>query len=98
MKDLLRELNLGSSVAEHDQALAQYFVETATFRKLVEGHVDVVAGDKGTGKTALFLILKERHRNYGELSDVEVLAAFNPAGTPVFQRLLETQELRRIST
>jgi hypothetical protein len=31
--------------------------------------------------------------SYAELAKVEVLAAFNPAGAPVFQRLLETDEL-----
>lgn len=93
VKNLLRDLDLGSSVAEHDAALQQYFVETSTFRSLVEGRADVIAGDKGTGKTALYRILKERYTQYPELSKVEVVAAFNPAGAPVFQRLLETDHL-----
>jgi hypothetical protein len=93
VKDLLRDLNLGSSVAEHDAALERYFVETATFRSLIEDRADVIAGDKGTGKTALYRQLRERYTSYDELAKVEVLAAFNPAGAPVFQRLLETEEL-----
>lgn len=48
VKRLLAQLDLGSSVAEHDQALERYFVETATFRQLIEDKGDVVAGDKGT--------------------------------------------------
>ena len=93
VKDVLTLMDLGSSVAEHDELLGRYFIETATFRSVIEGRVDVVAGDKGTGKTALFRILKERYTEYDELRDVEVVAAFNPVGTPVFQRLLETDEL-----
>lgn len=93
VKEALTALDLGSSVAEHDELLRRYFVETETFRRLVEDKVDVVAGDKGTGKTALFRILRERYAEFPELADVEVVAAFNPVGAPVFQRLLETDEL-----
>ncbi len=90
-KDILRELELGSSVAEHDEALEDYFVETDTFRGLVGGRHDTVAGDKGTGKTALYRILQKRYPTL--LRDVEVLAGFNPAGAPVFQRLTEGEPL-----
>ena len=93
VKKVLLVLDLGSSVAEHDELLQQHFVETSTFRQVLQGKVDVVAGDKGTGKTAIFRILKERYTAYQELSDVEVIPAFNPAGTPIFQRLLETETL-----
>jgi hypothetical protein len=89
LKDILQKLSIGSSVAEHDQALERYFVETATFQALVKGEVDIVAGDKGTGKTALYRILQDRYTQLPELRDVEVLAAFNPAGNPVFQKLAE---------
>lgn len=92
-KEILHSLDLGSSVAEHDELLQQHFVETGTFRKLISDKVDIIAGDKGTGKTAIFRILKERYATYPELSDVEIVAAFNPAGTPVFQRLIETDIL-----
>lgn len=87
LKDILRQLELGSSVAEHDEALEDYFIETEVFRALVEDRRDTIAGDKGTGKTALYRILQKRYPSL--LADVEVLAGFNPAGAPVFQRLAE---------
>lgn len=93
VKKVLNLLDLGSAVAEHDQLLKQHFVETSVFKKVVEDRVDVVAGDKDTGKTAIFLILSERYTSYPALDDVEVVPAFNPAGTPIFQRLLETETL-----
>jgi hypothetical protein len=93
VKNVLQALDLGSAVAEHDHLLKQHFVATSVFRKVVEDRVDVVAGDKGTGKTAIFLILSDSYTSYPELSDLEVVAAFNPAGTPIFQRLLETDTL-----
>lgn len=87
--EVLRSINLGNSVAEFDDALERYFVETDTFRRVVEDRVDIIAGDKGTGKTALFRILHRRYPVIAELRNVEVIPAFNLAGSPVFQRLNE---------
>ena len=42
---LLRDLDLGSSVAEFDNDLKSYFVETQTFRAVVSGAKDIIAGD-----------------------------------------------------
>lgn len=93
VKTALQELDLGSSVAEYDEALERYFVETQTFHAFLSGNYDVVAGDKGTGKTALYRIVKEHSSQFAELSGIEILPAFNPAGAPVFQRLLESEPL-----
>lgn len=93
VKAVLSELDPGSSVAEHDLALQRYFVETQTFRALLSGKYDVVAGDKGTGKTALYRILKEQASEFAELAGIEIVPAFNPAGTPIFQRLAESETL-----
>lgn len=89
----MEKIELGSSVAEFDQALERYFVETQTFRKLISDQGDIVAGDKGTGKTALYRILKDRYASIPELAKVEVLPAFNPAGNPVFQHLADAPVL-----
>jgi hypothetical protein len=89
MKDVLRALDLGNSVAEFDESLEKYFVENEAFRALVDGKADIVAGDKGTGKTALYRILQRRHGSLKELKGVEILAGFNVAGSPIFQRLVK---------
>lgn len=89
MRELLQQLDLGKSVAEFDDALERYFVETEPFRALIEGRADVIAGDKGTGKTAMFRILRKRYAQISELSSVEVVTGFNPSGNPVFQRLAQ---------
>jgi hypothetical protein len=91
--DLLKMLNLGNSVAEFDEGLERYFVETAPFSALVQGRADIVAGDKGTGKTALYKILRRRYGLQPNLKDTEVLAGFNPSGNPVFQRLTQQEVL-----
>jgi hypothetical protein len=93
VKEILQKLDLGNSVAEFDAALERYFVETSTFRSLINDEGDIVAGDKGTGKTAMFRILKKRYAALPELESVELVEAFNPSGNPVFQRLTETEPL-----
>jgi hypothetical protein len=89
IKEALDKLDVGNSVAEFDTALEDYFVETNTFRRLTEDRGDIIAGDKGTGKTALYQILRKRYRGIRCLDRVEVLSGFNPTGNPVFQRLTE---------
>lgn len=91
VQDILRLLDPGSSVAEYDEALEDHFVETDVFRALVADRADIVAGDKGTGKTALYRMLQQRYPHL--LAKVDVLAGFNPAGTPIFQRLAEGEPL-----
>lgn len=86
-KSLLKMLSLGASVAEFDDDLDKYFVETDTFSTVVSDGGDIISGDKGTGKTAIYRILKQNYRSYSELDHVEIVDAFNPQGDPVFQRL-----------
>lgn len=93
MKDILQALDLGNSVAEFDDSLQKYFVENAAFQALVNGKVDIIAGDKGTGKTALYKILQKRYGSLSELKNVEIVAGFNPAGSPIFQRLVREEVL-----
>lgn len=86
-KELAKMISLGASVAEFDQDLEKYFVETDTFATVISNGGDIISGDKGTGKTAIYRILKKNYRNYPELDSVEIVDAFNPQGDPVFQRL-----------
>ena len=70
--DIVRKLDLGNSVAEFDKELEKYFVETEPFRALIEDRADIIAGDKGTGKTALYSILRKRYGSIAQLKGVEV--------------------------
>ena len=93
VKELLKDLELGNSVAEFDDQLESYFVETQPFRELVRDRKDIVAGDKGTGKTAIFKVLHKRYHLIPELKNVIVLPAFNTIGNPIFQQLTESGPL-----
>ncbi|MGC2548457.1 MAG: hypothetical protein WA426_21640, partial [Silvibacterium sp.] len=52
----------------------------------------IIAGDKGTGKTALYRILKKRSRELNELRTTHVVTAFNLTGNPMFQELIRVPE------
>lgn len=53
---VLRNLDLGASVAEQDELLEQARVETSVFSDLLLDRVDLVPGTKGSGKSALYRI------------------------------------------
>lgn len=93
VKEILRSLDIGNSVAEFDQSLEKYFVENEAFVSLIQDRADIIAGDKGTGKTAVYRMLQNRYGSIKELKGVEVLAGFNPTGSPVFQKLVQQEQL-----
>ena len=96
VRDALQSLYLGKSVAEFDDALERYFIETNAFRELVQDKCDIIAGDKGTGKTAIYRILQKKYTSIPELKKIEVIAAFNPSGSPIFQQLVSHSMLSEI--
>jgi ABC-type phosphate/phosphonate transport system ATPase subunit len=59
--DLLKRLDLGSSVAEFDQMIDRHFVKTNVFQDLIEDKVDIVVGDKGAGKTTIYRYLQKQY-------------------------------------
>jgi hypothetical protein len=62
-KTFLERLTIGASSAENEfQELGYYYLETDEFRRALRGEVRVVAGRKGSGKTALFAQLRDKLR------------------------------------
>lgn len=90
--DILRGMSIGSSVAEFDTNLSQYFVQTHNFTTIINNERDIISGDKGSGKSAIFKTIYENKIKYKELNDIEVLPAFNISGSPVFQKLISKPE------
>jgi hypothetical protein len=57
--EILKGMSFGNPVAEEEQeALANYFVETNTWDEIFDGKVDVVYGPKGSGKSAIYLLIQ----------------------------------------
>jgi hypothetical protein len=86
-QSVLKTLNFGSRTAEDEQqGLADYFVETDQWGKLLAGEVDIVYGAKGSGKSALFFLLKAKEATFAG-QGVSLIAGENPRGATVFQEL-----------
>lgn len=86
--DLLKHVSFGNQVAEDESdALSSYFVQTTSWRKILNGDVDVIYGPKGSGKSAIYLLIQEQE---GELFDngVLLISAENPRGEPAFQGIV----------
>lgn len=86
--DLLKKLSFGTQVAEDEVAsLQEYFVRTDQWNRIANGDIDIIRGEKGAGKSALYLLL---NKNKDQLFDRNVLlvSAENPRGTTVFKDLI----------
>jgi GTPase SAR1 family protein len=51
---ILRDLKFGAEEAERDRLLHDNFIELRGFTSLVNGEKNIVIGDRGTGKSAIF--------------------------------------------
>lgn len=59
-KSFLARMSLGASAAENEIAdLWEYYIETDDYRRAQRGEVQVILGRKGSGKTALFVQLRD---------------------------------------
>jgi hypothetical protein len=87
-KDVLAATTFGRRIAEEEaDDLVAYFVETEQWRKVISGEVDVVYGPKGSGKSALYSLLRQRR---DELRSRGIIPAAGEKvrGTPVFEDLV----------
>ena len=85
---LLKKVSFGARVAEEEtNELGNYFVETDQWERIFNGEIDVVKGDKGAGKSAIYSLLSTKS---DDLFDKRILliTAEEPRGTPVFKELV----------
>jgi hypothetical protein len=60
---LLQSLSIGDPTAENEMTtLWKYFLRTDQYERAVRGEVNLVVGRKGSGKTALFIRLRDKIR------------------------------------
>lgn len=85
--DILKNMNIGNGVTEQEaEHIQQFFVETDQWRRILKGEYDIIFGQKGSGKSALFSFLNEKEY---EMIDqgIIVLTASNVRGDNVFSKL-----------
>ena len=87
-QEVLAELNFGQRIAEDEaDTLSEYFVETDQWRKLLSGEADIVYGPKGSGKSALYSLLRTKIDDL-RTKRIVLFAGEVVRGTPVFQDLV----------
>ncbi|MEW8023093.1 MAG: hypothetical protein AB2803_05280 [Candidatus Thiodiazotropha sp.] len=63
-KTLLQKLDLGASSAENEmRTLHNYYLNTDQFLRSLRGEVHLVIGRKGSGKSAVFLQIRDKERS-----------------------------------
>ena len=86
--DLLKEMSFGSQIAEDEvTALAGYFVETNQWRKIANGEIDIIRGEKRAGKSAIYALLTTRADDFFDRG-ILLVAAENPRGATVLEVVL----------
>lgn len=71
----LRKLELGAPAAERDInfGLNEYFIESDTYKRVVEGTTNVLIGNRGSGKSAIFKVFAAREgRKIGGIRIIEI--------------------------
>lgn len=63
----LKKLSFGAPAAERDiaQGLAEYFVDSGAYSRLINRQKTIVIGNRGAGKSALFKVLGDRSKKAG---------------------------------
>lgn len=85
---ILRQVTFGSQVAEEEvRNLQDYFVQTDQWDKIFRGDVDIIRGEKGSGKSAIYLLLGKNKEDLFDRGIVTVNGE-NPRGTTVFKDLV----------
>ena len=85
---ILRETTLGERIAEEERdELARYFVQTDYWRKIFAGKADIVYGNKGTGKSAIYLLILAHEDGLFDRG-ILLISGENVRGTPVFHELV----------
>lgn len=98
--EVLKGLSFGKQVAEDESNdLSAYFVQTDSWHRIYDGKIDIIYGAKGSGKSAIYLLILNC---MDDLFDRRVLlvAAENVRGAPVFKDIVvnpPTSELEFIN-
>ncbi len=89
--EILKKISFGARVAEEETTeLSKYFVETDQWNRMINGEIDIVRGDKGAGKSAIYSLLVTKTDDLFDRS-ILLITAEKPRGTTVFKDLEDSR-------
>lgn len=88
-REVLENLELGNGIAEYDDNLRDYFIDTVYVNDFVKNKFDIILGEKGSGKSGMMLGVYKNVGNYKELEDVQLVIASTITGDPDFKRAFD---------
>ena len=68
-------LDFGSGAADHERSLSNYFYRNQAFERACDPDICLVVGEKGAGKSAIFLMMKDKSQEIAELRNPNLLVA-----------------------
>lgn len=90
--EILKRIDLGKSVAEQDDRLRDNFLEIDAYGAFMSGKCDIIVGNKGTGKTAIYKMAKNSHSDL-EARRIFLCDAFHSKGKTNFEIIADGQLL-----
>jgi hypothetical protein len=88
-EELLGAVDFGSAAAEQEaEQLSAYFVETYQWKRIEKGEIDLIFGRKGTGKSAIYALIKQKEYEFVDRR-LLICSAENPQGNAAFELFKE---------
>jgi hypothetical protein len=71
----VESLDFGAGAADHERSLANYFYRSQAFERACDPEICLVVGEKGAGKSAIFLMMKDKSQEISEFQNPNFLVA-----------------------
>jgi hypothetical protein len=68
-------LDFGAGAADHERSLSNYFYRSQAFERACDPAISLVIGEKGAGKSAIFLMMQEKSQEISEFRNPNYLVA-----------------------
>jgi hypothetical protein len=69
----VESLDFGAGAADHERSLANYFYRSQAFERACDPDICLVIGEKGAGKSAIFLMMKDKSQEISEFRNPNFL-------------------------
>jgi hypothetical protein len=69
----LSSLDFGAGAADHERSLANYFYRSQAFERACDPDICLIIGEKGAGKSAIFLMMRDKGQEISEFRNPNFL-------------------------